>query len=124
MNNTKVKKLLFIYNANSGLRNLLIDGAHKIISPKTYDCNLCDITYGAFTENKKWKKYREGSTSDMEFLHKDEFETQYASKFGYSFEFPIILAITSQGIEVLISSEELNELDKAEELIRLINERT
>ena len=120
----KLQKLLFIYNANSGLRNILLDGAHKIISPKTYECNLCDITYGAFTENKKWKKYRKESKLKMEFLHKDEFKTQYASKFGYNFNFPIILGITTGGIEVLVSPEELNELDRAEELIGLISERT
>lgn len=120
----KLQKLLFIYNANSGLRNILLDGAHKIISPKTYECNLCDITYGAFTENKKWKKYRKESKLKMEFLHKDEFKTQYASKFGYNFNFPIILGITTEGIEVLVSPEELNELDRAEELIGLISERT
>jgi hypothetical protein len=120
----KLEKLLFIYNANSGLRNIFIDGAHKILSPKTYDCNLCDITYGAFTENRKWKKYRKGSKMVMEFLHKDQFKTQYASKFGYSFDFPIVLGVTGDGIEVVVSSTELNALEKAEDLIQLINKRS
>ena len=38
-------ELIFIYNAKSGIGNAFIDWAHKIISPKTYDCNLCSITY-------------------------------------------------------------------------------
>ncbi|MBT8184784.1 MAG: GTPase [Eudoraea sp.] len=123
MNENKLQKLLFIYNANSGLRNMFLDGAHKILSPKTYECNLCDITFGAFTENKQWKKFRRGSKMEMEFLHKDEFKTQYASKFGYSFDFPIVLGVSSNGIEVVVSPEELNALRKAEELIQLINKR-
>lgn len=118
-----LQKLLFIYNANSGVRNMLIDGAHKIISPKTYDCKLCEITYGVFTENKQWKKYRRQSGLEMDFLHKDEYKTQYASKFGYSFNFPVILGITVNGIEVLVDQEELNDLGRAEDLIALINER-
>lgn len=119
----ELQKLLFIYNANSGLRNTILDGAHKIISPNTYQCNLCDITYGAFTENRVWKKFRKDSDLAMEFLHKDEFQEQYASKFGHSFQFPIVLGITASEMEVLVNTEELNALDQAEDLIALIKER-
>ncbi len=117
------KKLLFIYNANSGIRNILLDGAHKILSPSTYECNLCDITFGAFTENKGWKKFRKETTMEMDFLHKDEFAKQYASKFGHKFTFPIILAATTDGLEVFVHTEELNALDNANRLIDLIQKR-
>ena len=113
-------KLLFIYNANSGLGNTLLDGAHKILSPSTYQCSLCDITYGAFTERKIWKTYRETSKIPMEFLHKDEFLQQYASKFGAKFTFPIVLAQAVDDLEIFIGTEALNNLGKAEELIALI----
>lgn len=119
-----LQKLLFVYNANSGLRNTILDGAHKIISPKTYQCSLCDITYGAFTENKVWKEFRTKSKLEMDFLHKDEFKEQYASKFGHNFGFPIVLGITVSGMEVLVSPDELDALGKAEDLIELINERS
>ena len=123
MNNSKVQKLLFIYNANSGLRNLLIDGAHKILSPKTYDCNLCDITFGAFSENSRWKKFRKESELPMEFLHKDEFKKEYASKFSKKYDFPIVLAVTHSGMEIMVNTHELNALAKAEDLMHLISIR-
>ena len=47
------KELIFIYNAKSGLVNEMIDVAHKIVSPRTYDCNLCAMSYGTFTKKKK-----------------------------------------------------------------------
>lgn len=117
-------KLLFIYNANSGKRHALLDSLHKVFSPKTYDCNLCDITYGLFTENRVWKKFRKGSDQEMVFLHKDEFAKKYASKFGYKFDFPVVLLEGAQGLEVLISTEELNQLKTEYGLIRLVKERT
>jgi len=120
MKDSKSQKLIFIYNADSGLRNLIVDGAHKILSPITYDCKLCEITFGAFTENSVWKDFRLQSDSEMEFLHKDEFRKQYASKFGYKFTFPIVLAETDRGLEVLVSTEKMNNLEKAEDLITLI----
>ncbi len=119
-NAMKLEKLIFIYNADSGLRNQLIDGAHKILSPATYECNLCDITYGAFTENKVWKEFRKQSDLDLEFLHRDEFAKAYRSKFGYKFTFPIVLASVDENLEVFIKTEELNALENADALIGLI----
>lgn len=122
--NHMVQKLIFIYNADSGLRNMIIDGAHKILSPNTYECKLCEITFGAFTEKNIWKKFRKKSEIQMEFLHKDEFKKQYASKFGYKYTFPIVLEATENGLEIYIKTEELKALENAKKLIELIDKRT
>lgn len=123
MKSSHLQNLIFIYNADSGLKNALIDGAHKILSPSTYECKLCEITFGAFTENTIWKKFRIESDVKMDFLHKNEFRKQYASKFGYKFTFPIVLAESVNGLEILITTEEMNGLQDAGELIRLIKDR-
>lgn len=117
------EKLIFVYNVDSGLRNMIIDGAHKIFSPGTYECNLCDITFGAFTEKRSWKKFREETALAMEFLHKDEFKNQYASKFGYKFDFPIVLVGADTTFDVFVSTDELNAVENVEELINLIKSR-
>ena len=123
MENHQEARLIFIYNADSGLRNALLDGAHKALSPNTYQCNLCDLTYGVFKERKAWKKFRQEMEWNMEFLHKDEFKKQYASKFGHKFEFPIVLIALDDELQVFISARELNELETMEALIDLINKR-
>ena len=123
MEKAQEQKLIFIYNADSGLRNLIVDGAHKILSPKTYECSLCAITFGAFTEDSVWKKFRKEMNLQMEFLHKDEFDKAYASKFGHKFTFPIVLGETNKGLEVFVKTEELDGLENAESLIGLIRER-
>jgi len=117
------RKLLFIYNANSGARNAIFDSIHKVFNPKTYDCKLCELTFGLVAENKTWKRFRQGSDCEMLFLHKDEFAKKYKSKFGYKFTFPIALIEGENGLEVLISTQELNELKTAKELIRLLEQR-
>lgn len=120
---TESQKLLFIYNANSGARNAILGSMHKVFSPQTYDCNLCDITYGVFTENRTWKRFRKESDHEMVFLHKDEFTKTYASKFGHKFDFPIVLLEGERGLEVLIPTNELNLVQSAEELISFVTER-
>jgi len=125
MKETKRSKLIFVYNANSGKRNALIDSAHKILSPSTYSCSLCDITYGVFTENKVWKKFRESTSQQMEFLHKDEFAKQYDLKLRHGLEltFPVVLKQIGGDLEVFVKTEELNALDNSEDLIHLITEK-
>ncbi len=123
MHSNTFEKLIFIYNADSGFRNMVIDSAHKIFSPGTYECSLCDITYGAFTENKVWQKFRDKSIVEMEFLHKDEFTKAYRSKFGHKFGFPIVLVSVNAGLDVLVKTEELNAMESAKDLIALLEER-
>ncbi len=105
-------KLVFVYNADSGLINTLIDIGHKAISPQTYECNLCGLTFGLVGEHKQWKKFREESNTEMEFLHRDEFEQKYARKF----EYPVILK-ENNDLSVMISQAELNEIQTLDELI-------
>ncbi|GMN10545.1 hypothetical protein MTsPCn9_24790 [Croceitalea sp. MTPC9] len=118
------KEIVFVYNANSGAKNAVMDSMRKVFSPSTYDCKLCDITYGVVSENRTWKRFRQNSRDKMVFLHKDEFAKKYASKFGYKFEFPIVLIVGERGLELLISNKELNELKTAHGLIGLLKERT
>ena len=116
-------KLIFVFNASTGKVQALWDTLHKIVSPKSYSCNLCTLTYGIFSEKKRWKDFRKHSKTDMIFLHRDAFQKQYKSKWLQKFEFPTILSIKDNSLEIFISSEELNELKNPESLIELITER-
>ncbi|MEL4896747.1 GTPase [Crocosphaera sp. Alani8] len=99
--------------------NTVLDIGHKIVSPDTYECNLCGITYGILKENQEWKAYRESSRNELEFLHKDEFEKKYQQTRDY----PIVLASdTDNKLSELISKEELNKLESAEQLIKKLQE--
>lgn len=116
-------KLLFVYNVNSGFLDKLIDNAHKIVSPSTYDCNLCSLTYGNFSEDELWRAFREHSALEMEFLHKDEFLRKYRSKWLPKYEFPTILKAESMELELFLPAPELNALNSSEELIEEIQKR-
>lgn len=124
MEREKLQELIFVYNAASGWGNLLLDGAHKILKPDTYSCDLCQLTHGAFRERGVWKDFRQSSQVPMQFLYKDEFLKDYASKFRHTHTFPVILGRTGSGLELVVSSEELQDLETAVELIRLLKART
>ncbi len=135
-----ISKLIFVYNANSGALNSLMDSVHKIISPKTYDCKLCDLTYDVFKENELWSRFRESVTNNypnlqLEFLHKNEFEKVYWSKWLPKYSYPMILSVsdeeqdyndgfgTNSGMDIFLSTEEMNVIMELPELIKAIETR-
>ncbi|WP_353779748.1 GTPase [Winogradskyella sp. 3972H.M.0a.05] len=111
-------KLIFVYNANSGKLNALLDSGHKLFSPNTYKCQLCAITHGTFSEKKQWKQFRENTNLDMEFYHIDEFEAQYPDA---NFKFPIILKEELGKLTTVVSSEDFKDIEDIEALINRIN---
>lgn len=118
-----IKKLLFIYNADSGLRNELLDAAHKVLSPGTYQCRLCELTFGTFREKSMWRKFRQNIDLPMEFLHRDEFLEKYSSKFMQAYTFPVILEVTDHEIDIFLATKDLNALKETEDLIEAIQLR-
>ena len=112
-------ELIFIYNAKSGIVNEFLDFAHKIISPSTYNCNLCAISYGNFTIKKKWSDYISSLPVRSTFTYKDK-----VSEYGYdNIKFPSIIFQDKSKSKVIISSEEINKLKKIDQLINILNDR-
>ena len=120
MNGTK---LVFVYNARSGKLNSILDAGHKIISPDTYQCKLCQLTYGPLKERKSWAAFRKSNIASMVFFHADEFKKAYRSKFGYKFDFPVILIENKGDLEVFIDKKHLNSMESTAVLIKAIEER-
>jgi len=69
--------LLFVYNADGGLFNLVKDWAHKIISPETYPCSLCALTYDNLGMRSSWQEFTNELKYEINFLHRDELEEHY-----------------------------------------------
>lgn len=115
-------ELFFVYNANGGLMNGLLDFAHKNLSPKTYSCNLCAITYGNLGMKKEWKQYLEKFPHTTRFFHKDEFTEKYPD---FSSEPLPAIFITGKDctLQILMSATEINTTKNISDLIHRIEER-
>jgi len=109
--------IVFVYNADSGLFNIVTDIAHKIFSPETYECNLCAITYGNFTIRKEWREFLETLDAELEFLHRDELVRDYGLS---GVELPAIFRKTDDGLQLWIAADEINACKELAELKRLV----
>ena len=111
-------ELIFVYNADSGVLNLLKDAAHKMLWPETYPCSLCALTYGAMSEKRRWRDFRQSDGRNKRFLHKDEFEAEFNERYDY----PVVLEQNSkfnaaEKLSVVFDRKSLNELQDLDSLI-------
>lgn len=99
-------KLIFVYNANSGLWNGAMDVVHKVMSPSTYKCSLCKITYGPVRAKQSWIDFINDLPITCEFLHKDEFLKEWST----SEDLPAVFLQNEKKRIKLISSSQLKKM--------------
>lgn len=115
------KKLIFVYNADSSLFNQVGDLVHKTISPKTYQCNLCGLTYSGVSMKSDWKDFIDSLPIKTEFLHKDEFLRQYPDRQNTAF--PIAFIKDDNSLTEFITTEEINQQKNLEGLKTLVKKK-
>lgn len=109
-------EIIFVYNADSGLWNGYMDMLHKVVSPKTYACNLCAITYGVFSMNKEWKSFVGKLPARLTFLHRDE----WIARYGRKDSLPAVFVKHNSTIKPWIDSDLLSRFD-LQQLMRFID---
>lgn len=112
--------IIFVYNAKSGLFNSVTDYVHKIVSSRTYKCNLCAITYNNLGMKKQWKLYIQQLKLPTRFMHEDDFNKTFP---GYSnISLPTIL-IHIKTLPALLDGKLTNRIVKGfdDQLTELLN---
>lgn len=112
------QKLIFVYNADSSLFNQVGDLIHKTISPRTYKCNLCGLTYSGVNMKDEWKNFIKSLPVEVELLHKDEFLREFPK--AQDTNFPIAFIKQNGNLIKLISTEEINRANNLEMLKNLV----
>ena len=110
------EQLLFVYHANSDLFSTVSDFAHKILSPSTYDCHLCALTYGNFSVKQEWKSFIETLPVKTIFLHKDEFKNQYKMNTAL----PAVFLQSNDIVKEFISKQEIENCRSLDDLKKLV----
>lgn len=103
---TPADRLIFVYNADGGIFAAMADAAHKIVSPATYPCSLCAITYGAVSMKGEWKAYLKQLPTAPRFHHRDDFARAWP---GLEVALPAILVDRAgQHPELLVDAATLD----------------
>jgi hypothetical protein len=110
--------LLFVYNADSTLFSLVSDYVHKIVSPETYQCNLCKLTYGNLGMQKQWAEFLKTLPQPVKFLHRDEFQSHYPALRDTKLP---ALFIQGERMSLVLGAERINEAKTIEDLISIVH---
>ena len=110
-------KIHFIYNANDDIFSVINDFFHKSLSPKTYDCDLCALSYGMFSKKEKWSNFLDSLQYDYAFIYKN----QSNPILDHVDSFPVILFQQDDDIMVLVSTDDISKCNSIDELIFTIN---
>ena len=111
-------RLVFVYNADSGLFNTMADIGHKIFSPGTYACDLCALTHGYFSERREWRTFIDSLTISCEFLHRDEFVRSNPEQKNLAY--PVVLLVDDNGQRICLSRDDLAACDSLDTLKQAI----
>jgi len=110
------ERLIFIYNANGGLMHMALDSLHKTLSPATYPCSLCAITYGSLRMDPKWRNWLQALPIPAVFQHKDDTPHKHVP-------LPAVLLERGGEVAVLIDAPTLDVLGTLDALIALMEAR-
>jgi hypothetical protein len=114
--------LVFVWNADSGILNAVKDSLHKWISPETYSCRLCQLTYGFSSEKKAWREFLDSSGRPVFFYYRDTLGAAGISG-DLPDSFPIVAGLQNGKWEVLLGAQEMDEVSSLQELIKLLKDR-
>lgn len=114
-----MSKLIFVYNADSGLLNAMKDWAHKIVSPETYACGLCALTYDNLGMRRPWREYIKELGYEVEFLHRHELEKQYDIK---DIMLPAAFTLQDGELNLWIKCDAMDACNSLDELQTLVQQ--
>lgn len=112
-------ELIFVYNAKKGLRNKVLDGLHKVLSPDTYACDLCAITHHAAGKRKQWKAFLRESNVTMHFYYSDSIPTEFDQNFAY----PVVLRYENSTVTLILDKQDFAAINDLNEFIVLLKEK-
>ncbi len=107
-------RLVFVYNAEAGIMAGIMDSIHKAVSPATYACSLCAITYGAFRMDPKWKAWLTTQPFETVFFHRPDFGSAYP---GTHVDLPAILRDDAGTLTVLLGPADIAQAATVDKLI-------
>lgn len=72
-------------------------------------CSLCDLTHGLFTVKSEWKECQRSMSIPFLTFHRNDAPGD-VTKFVQG-QYPIVLARTDQGLSVVLTGEDLHQLN-------------
>jgi|GEM_PF-926570 len=104
----KVRRLLMLYDAPSGLLSAIVDSAKKMFG---HGCNLCAITHGLTGKRPEWAEFEKRAGVTIDYLHQDEL-MEVQKKLGNIGLPAVVVELEDGNMEVLLSHLTIKSLEE------------
>lgn len=101
MSERSIDRLIFVYNAESGLLATIADSAKKLLSIN--GCALCSLTHSLTGEKQEWNSCKESLGVPVDYVHRDELDARL--QIVVQHELPCVLAETDGELVMLLRSD-------------------
>lgn len=98
-----IERLVFVFKANSGRLNAIVDSARKVLLIN--GCALCEITHGLAGEKREWKECRAELGVPVDYLHLDELDAELKGVLGDAV--PAVVAVVGGRPRLLMGPDVL-----------------
>jgi hypothetical protein len=112
--------ILFVYNADSGLIAGLKDVIHRAVSPDTFECNLCRLTFEATGMKEEWREFVDALPLRVQFMHRDHMTQCYPQQ---KEAFPAVFLRRGSYLSLLLAADEINACEDLGTLMALIRKK-
>jgi hypothetical protein len=114
-------RLVIVYNANAGILAGVMDSVHKLVSPSTYPCQLCAVTYGLTSMRREWRAFLDELGLETIFHHRPDFR----QAFPQAADWPLPLVAVEEGgaLTQLVTAADFAAIPDLPSLIRVVRER-
>ena len=98
-----------------------MDSVHKLVSPSTYPCQLCAITYGLIGMRREWRAFLDRLGMETVFHHRPDFRAAFPA--AANWPLPLIAVDTDGVLAPLVSAADFRFIPDLAALIVLVKER-
>lgn len=113
-------EIIVVYNADSGLWNGSLDLLHKNVSPESYACSLCALTYNNLGMRSRWRNFVASLPYDARFLHRDELADEFQL---VNVALPAAYLHRDGTLDAWLTAEDFNRRESLDALIQLLQAR-
>lgn len=115
------RRLIIVYNAEAGLLAGVADSLHKIVSPSTYPCQLCAITYGLAAMRRDWRLFLDGLGLALVFHHRADFRAAFPA--AADWPLPLVALASGGQLAPLVTAADFAAIADLPRLIAVMRER-
>ncbi len=98
-------RLVLVYNAEAGIAAGILDSVHKVVSPGTYPCSLCAVTYGLVGMRREWRDWLASLAIPAVFHHRRDFRAAWPA--AADWPLPLVALARGDRLQLLLGEAAL-----------------